>query len=265
MATDITDKPIHIEEEEPEISSFKILTIGESGVGKTSVLLRYTENRFIPSFLSTIGIDYKSKCVNINNTNYLLQIWDTAGQERFKTITQQYYKGTDGILLIFDITDKNSFIKLKDWVLQIQEQVSDFSMVLIGNKSDLLGQEEYQIKDNNDFSEEYNNSENNNNEINIFRKQFLHKNESVSKEDIYDFCLFHDIIYFESSALLGENIEESFLCLLNKMIDKKKSNELEIAKEKLRHGENSNNKTAKKNLFISNNKIDKNKKKKKCC
>ena len=91
---------------------FKILTIGESGVGKTCLLIRYTENKFQKNYLTTIGIDFKSKNITLHNKSVKLKIWDTAGQERFRNITQQYYKGADGIVLVFDLTDAATFEKI---------------------------------------------------------------------------------------------------------------------------------------------------------
>ena len=82
--------------------TFKILTIGESGVGKTCVLRRFVENKFLKNHLATIGIDFKTKSLNINNQEIKLKIWDTAGQERFRNVTTQYYKGADGIVLVYD-------------------------------------------------------------------------------------------------------------------------------------------------------------------
>ena len=116
----------------------KILTIGESGVGKTCLLLRYTEDRFVKNHLTTIGIDYKAKNIVINQKNVKLKIWDTAGQERFRNITQQYYKSADGILMVFDLTDKESFEKVKDWMKQINDHNHNDKMVvvLVGNKCD---------------------------------------------------------------------------------------------------------------------------------
>jgi Ras-related protein Rab-8A len=118
---------------------FKILTIGESGVGKTCVLKRFTDGKFNKSHLATIGIDYKSKNINIGNKSVKLKIWDTAGQERFRNITQQYYKGADGIVLVFDVTEMTSFEKITEWMRQINAntQIDKIGLVLLGNKIDV--------------------------------------------------------------------------------------------------------------------------------
>ena len=119
--------------------TFKILTIGESGVGKTCVLRRFVENKFLKNHLATIGIDFKTKTLNINNREIKLKIWDTAGQERFRNITTQYYKGADGIVLVYDVTDDGSFEKIRDWMAQIQSnaQRDELGLVLLGNKCDI--------------------------------------------------------------------------------------------------------------------------------
>ena len=120
-------------------NSFKILTIGESGVGKTSILRRYVENKFQKHHLSTIGIDYMAKTIKINDKEIKLKIWDTAGQERYRNITSHIYKGADGIILVFDVTDEVSFNQISDWMEQINANVSkdEVSLILIGNKCDL--------------------------------------------------------------------------------------------------------------------------------
>ena len=117
----------------------KLLIIGDLGVGKTSFLLRFTDNNFTTSHQTTIGIDYKQKEMDIDGKVIKLQIWDTAGQERFKTITQSYYKGAMGIILTYDCTNEQSFNNIRNWVQQTKMYASDnVSMVLIGNKCDLL-------------------------------------------------------------------------------------------------------------------------------
>ena len=123
---------------EPSVT-FKILTIGESGVGKTCVLRRFVENKFLKNHLATIGIDFKTKTLNINNQEIKLKIWDTAGQERFRNITTQYYKGADGIVLVYDVTDEASYEKIRDWMEQIlaNTQQEDIGLVLLGNKCDM--------------------------------------------------------------------------------------------------------------------------------
>ena len=118
--------------------TFKILTIGESGVGKTCILRRFVEDKFLKNHLATIGIDFKTKTVKIKNKDIKLKIWDTAGEERFRNITTQYYKGADGIVLVYDVTDGSSFEKIKDWMDQIISNTTrdNIGLVLLGNKCD---------------------------------------------------------------------------------------------------------------------------------
>ena len=116
---------------------FKLLIIGESGVGKTCLLLRFTDDSFTANHLTTIGIDFKIKIINLENKLIKLQIWDTAGQERFRTITKTYYKGAHGIILTYDVTDKNSFKNIRNWIKQIEANAqNNVCKVLVGNKCD---------------------------------------------------------------------------------------------------------------------------------
>lgn len=117
---------------------FKILIIGNSSVGKTSFLVRYAEDSFTSAFVSTVGIDFKVKTVFRQEKRVKLQIWDTAGQERYRTITTAYYRGALGFILMYDITNEDSFNAVRDWVTQIKTYSWDNAqVVLVGNKSDL--------------------------------------------------------------------------------------------------------------------------------
>ena len=130
----------------------KILLIGNSGSGKSCVIMRYTEQKFINNFYNTIGVDFvcphllrksKSYKKKDSKSNYKLYLfhpiqWDTAGQDRFKNITSSYYRGAHGIILVYDITDKNSFESIQSWIKEIEQYADEqISMILIGNKSDL--------------------------------------------------------------------------------------------------------------------------------
>ena len=99
----------------------KLLLIGDSGVGKSCLLLRFSDDAFTNSFITTIGIDFKVKTVELENKRVKLQIWDTAGQERFRTITSAYYRGAMGILLTYDVCDLRSFENVKNWMQNIKE------------------------------------------------------------------------------------------------------------------------------------------------
>jgi Ras-related protein Rab-8A len=116
----------------------KLLLIGDSGVGKSCLLLRFSEDSFTSSFITTIGIDFKIKKIMVENKLVKLQIWDTAGQERFRTITSAYYRGAMGILLLYDVTDEASFNNIRNWMRNIEQHASDnVNKILVGNKSDM--------------------------------------------------------------------------------------------------------------------------------
>lgn len=117
---------------------FKLLLIGDSGVGKTCILFRFSEDAFNTTFISTIGIDFKIRTIELDGKKIKLQIWDTAGQERFRTITTAYYRGAMGIMLVYDITDEKSFENIKNWIRNIEENASaDVEKMLLGNKCEL--------------------------------------------------------------------------------------------------------------------------------
>jgi len=122
-----------------EIKPIKILIIGDSTVGKTCLLQRYIDDEFNASFITTIGIDFKTKRIMHKNLEKKVVVWDTAGQERFKTITRAYYRGSNGMLLVYDTTNRNSFNNINRWIREIKESASeDVEIVLIGNKFDLV-------------------------------------------------------------------------------------------------------------------------------
>ena len=117
---------------------FKLLILGDSGVGKSCFLLRFMEENFSLSHIPTIGIDYKTKVIRLNEARVKFQIWDTAGQERFKTITKTYYAGSMGIILAYDCTRPESFDNIRSWVEIIKLHANEhIALVLIGNKCDI--------------------------------------------------------------------------------------------------------------------------------
>ena len=117
---------------------FKLLLIGDSGVGKTCILFRFSDDAFNTTFISTIGIDFKLKTIELNGKIIKLQIWDTAGQERFHTITTAYYRGALGVMMVYDITDKKSFDDITNWLRAIQEHAKpNVEKMIIGNKCDM--------------------------------------------------------------------------------------------------------------------------------
>ena len=156
--------------------SFKIITIGETGTGKTTILRKYANYKLPKHHLSTIGIDFISKRIKIDDKEIKLNIWDTAGQERYRNITTHTYKGADGIALIFDLAERSSFDTINDWFEQIENNTNKdtISIILIGNKVD------------------------------------LEKERAIKKEEGEKMAEEHGIKYFETSALNGEGINEVF-------------------------------------------------------
>ena len=165
--------------------TFKILTLGESGVGKTCILRRFVENKFLKNHLATIGIDFRAKTIQINGYEVKLKIWDTAGEERFRNITNQYYKGADGIILVFDLTNFDTMNKIRDWYNQIKNNTSsnDIGLVLVANKSDLK--------------------------------------REVSNEECLNLSKELNIQLYETSALTGEGVNEIFEYITQEIISKK--------------------------------------------
>ena len=117
---------------------FKVLFLGNSNVGKSSLFLRFVDDIWNDTFVPTIGVDFKIKTLEIDRKKVKLQIWDTAGQERFKNIISSYYRGVHGILLVYDVTEKDSFNNLNFWLMEIEKNANkNVLKVLIGNKTDL--------------------------------------------------------------------------------------------------------------------------------
>ncbi|XP_062617273.1 ras-related protein Rab-35-like [Saccostrea cucullata] len=115
---------------------FKLLIIGDSGVGKSSLLLRFSDNTFSGTYITTIGVDFKIRTVDVNGEKVKLQIWDTAGQERFRTITSTYYRGTHGVIVVYDVTSGESFANVKRWLHEIDQNCDVVNRILVGNKDD---------------------------------------------------------------------------------------------------------------------------------
>jgi Ras-related protein Rab-1A len=120
---------------------FKLLLIGDSGVGKSCLLLRYADQTYTASYISTIGVDFKIRTIEYKGKTIKLQIWDTAGQERFRTITSSYYRGAHGIFVVYDVTNADSFSSIqKQWQNDIQRYATPHvPIVLVGNKTDMVG------------------------------------------------------------------------------------------------------------------------------
>ena len=172
---------------------FKILLLGDSGVGKSCIILRYIEDTFSVNLMNSIGVDFKLKNIEIDNKKIKLQIWDTAGQERFRTITTSYYKGAHAIVIVFDITDKDSFEHVNVWMQDIDKFAKAGGMrILVGNKCDLEHQ------------------------------------RAVTKDQGNEMALKYGIKYIETSAKDTINIEELFVNTAKTLMNKQQSNKTGI-------------------------------------
>ena len=178
---------------------FKLVLIGDSGVGKTNILSRYINNEFSLATQSTVGVEFGSKIIKKNDKSIKLQIWDTAGQERYKSITNAYYKGSKGAFVVYDISRKVTFEDVDKWIGELKTNGSeDVLIMLIGNKSDLEDKREVQTE------------------------------EVAKKAEQYK------IAFCETSALEGKNIENAFDNLINeitKKVEKEKINEIKNVEE----------------------------------
>jgi small GTP-binding protein len=135
----------------------KILTLGETQVGKTSIVLRYSEDKFNYNKIATIGIDFKIKIIRKGNEKIKVSIYDTAGQERFQNIVKHYYKGANGVLLIYDITKRDTFKKLEFWIEDLKENadnIDNLFIYLIGNKNDMEEKREVSFQEATDFAKD---------------------------------------------------------------------------------------------------------------
>ena len=170
-----------------KIPHYKILILGDPAVGKSCFLARYVENSFEKVYMSTAGMDYKYKDVELGDGKLIkLQIWDTAGQERYRTLTTNLYKGAVGIVLIYDITNKKTFENVRSWITSIEEETSKkIILILVGNKADLKDERKVQKEEGEDIAKEFN------------------------------------LPFFESSAQSGLNVKSVFETLAKLIVEKK--------------------------------------------
>ena len=132
---------------------FKVLLLGNSDVGKSSMLLRFVDSVWNDAFTPTIGVDFKVKTLEIDNKRVKMQIWDTAGQERFRTVVSTYFRGAHGILLLYDVTNKDSFKNLENWLIEIEKNSNQKVLkILIGNKCDLTEDREITTEEGQTFA-----------------------------------------------------------------------------------------------------------------
>lgn len=163
---------------------FKIAIVGDPGVGKTSLILRYTNNAFRRSYIPTLGVHVSDKIFKVKDSTIQLVLWDIAGQVKFETMRQQFYLGSDAILLVFDLTNQKSFENLSNWYLDVKNQLKnrpDLVGFIVGNKKDLI--EDLQI----------------------------------TAERAFELANTHNLGYIETSALTGENVDSAFNDLANKL------------------------------------------------
>lgn len=174
----------------------RLVIVGEPCVGKSTVIQRYSKGDFIPYYVSTIGVDFFSKVLNVDGKNVKIQVWDTAGQERFRTITKSYYRKTAGIILMFDVSKEESFDKLSYWLADIEKfKEPSAKVLLIGNKSDL--------------------------------------EKRVSQSKIEQLCDVFKLNYLETSAKLNKNIDQIFIDIIRGIINSDNLNELVIPNREL--------------------------------
>jgi small GTP-binding protein len=159
--------------------TLKIIILGDMMVGKTTFLLKYVDNFSPKLYISTAGIDYKIKKIKYNDIDITLQIWDTAGQERYKVITKSFVKGVDGIIFMYDITNKESFINIKKWIEDTEEYSFNTKKIIIGNKIDM--EEKREVND--EMKEKLIN------EMNIDIMEVSAKNENDDINEVFDVLL----------------------------------------------------------------------------
>ena len=170
-----------------EVFEYKIILVGDPGVGKTSILTKFVTNEFQSVYSSTIGVEFKLKDIYVNNNCARLKIWDTCGQEKFRAITRQYFKNSNGVFIVFDLTNKDTIKRLNVWMKDINDNITnDFFVFLIGNKVD--------IKD---------------------------RDISIS-EEAKQFANNKKINYYEVSAKTGSGIYNVFEKMANKLVSKDK-------------------------------------------
>ncbi|XP_048350237.1 ras-related protein Rab-26 [Sphaerodactylus townsendi] len=137
--------------------AFKVMLVGDSGVGKTCLLVRFKDGAFLAgSFISTVGIDFRNKVLNVDGVKVKLQIWDTAGQERFRSVTHAYYRDAHALLLLYDVTNRASFDNIQAWLMEIQEYAKqDVVLMLLGNKVDSTQERVVKREDGEKLAKEY--------------------------------------------------------------------------------------------------------------
>ena len=192
---------------------FKFVLIGDTCTGKSCLLVRFADDEFQENYVTTIGVDFRFRTLQINKSTVRLQIWDTAGQERYRTITKAYYKGADGILVVFDLTDKESFNNVDSWLKEIEKHCgTDVSVIVLANKCD-VGQKKSSGVDGGKApanKEEYYQEEEEDEE--------QEREIEVTDEDIAAFEQSHNLKVMKTSAKFGTGVDESFLEMTKALI-----------------------------------------------
>ncbi|XP_052684557.1 ras-related protein Rab-37-like isoform X1 [Crassostrea angulata] len=149
---------VNVSAEYDEATIHKTILVGDSGVGKTSLLVQFDQGRFqAGSFSATVGIGFTNKVVDVEGTKVKLQIWDTAGQERFRSITRAYYRDANALLLLYDVSNKASFDNIRAWLGEINEYAQeDVVIMLLGNKADMTSERVIRTEDGERLANEYN-------------------------------------------------------------------------------------------------------------
>ncbi|KAH8314338.1 hypothetical protein KR059_002969, partial [Drosophila kikkawai] len=190
---------------------FKFLIIGSAGSGKSCLLHHFIESKFKDDSSHTIGVEFGSRIVNVGGKSVKLQIWDTAGQERFRSVTRSYYRGAAGALLVYDATSRDSFNALTNWLNDARTLASpNIVILLVGNKKDLEEARDVTFLEASTFAQE--------NGL-LARRTFLYCVDNASPHA--------ELIFLETSAKTGENVEEAFLKCSKTILAKIETGELD--------------------------------------
>ena len=197
----------------------KLLLVGDTCVGKTSLLLQYTENTFVEDHGATIGVEYKIKMFQYRDFQVKLQIWDTAGQERFHSITNNFFHNADGILFVYDITNAKSFEGVKNWIDEASEVGDYFKRIIIGNKCDLEDKRQVSLKELKELADKekvnfYETSAKNNiNLKEVFNKivELIFENKD-DEEILKEYCIKKSSLSVASKKTKGKKSNNSARC-----------------------------------------------------
>ena len=182
---------------EPDIT-LKILLIGDSYVGKTSLLLQYIERECPENHMATIGVEFRDKIIQIDNKKVKLQVWDTSGQERYRSITKNFYRNADGVMFVCDVTKEKTFDNIKNWLIDSEQNAnnSNFKKILVGNKIDLKAE------------------------------------RAINTQQLQNFANKKEMNFYETSAKDGTNVDKIFTELAKLILEDKSDQQI---KEEFSH------------------------------